>query len=138
MYVLHTSLLSRYFLIRNAIRHYYLCYFIVLTSEPRVPRRNLSLPRLFCSVDVVLVVTFPLFCSDRVLTCRLAWWQRLKRTPHLISEAVCPATNLSTNIERNATVSYSVRWINTDQPNGSHSAFTETMVPYQDGDRSFL
>ena len=72
------------------------------------------------------------------LPCWLAWSQRLKRTPHLISEAVCLATNLSTNIDRNLTVSYSVRWINTDQPNGSHSACTKTMVPYQDGDRNVL
>ena len=125
--------------------------FIVL-NRAHLGKRTLSLPRLLCSVNVVLVVTFPPFCSDRVqlflltrivsscfyLPCWLAWSQRLKRTPHLVSEAVWPVTNLSTNIERNPTASDSVRWINTDQPNGSHSACTETMVPYQDGDRNFL
>ena len=32
----------------------------------------------------------------------------------------------------------SIRWINRDRPNGRHSACTETMVPYRDGDRNFL
>ena len=70
--------------------------------------------------------------------CWLSWWQQLKRTPHLNSEEVFLATNLSTKIERNPTVSDSVRWIDRDRPNGSHSACTETMVPYRDGDRKFL
>ena len=30
-------------------------------------KQTLSLPRLLCSVDVVVVVTFPPFCSDRVV-----------------------------------------------------------------------
>ena len=74
--------------------------------------------------------TASLSCSDRVLliqlpllTCMVA---AVKRTPHLISEEVFLATNLSTNIERNPTVSDSVHWINADRPNGSHSECTET------------
>ena len=76
-----------------------------------------------------------MFCCF-YLPCWLAWWQRLKLTPHLISGAVCPATNLSTNIKQNPTVSNSVCW--TDRPNGSQSVCTKTMVPYQDRDRNFL
>ena len=38
-----------------------------LASCAHLGKRTLSLPRLLCSVDVVLVVTFPPFCSDRVL-----------------------------------------------------------------------
>ena len=37
-----------------------------LASCAHLGKRTLSLPRLLCSVDVV-VVTFPPFCSDRVL-----------------------------------------------------------------------
>ena len=35
-------------------------------SRVHLGKRTLSLPRLLCSVDVV-VVTFPPFCSDRVV-----------------------------------------------------------------------
>ena len=45
-----------------------------LASCAHLGKRTLSLPRLLCSVDVVLVVTFPPFCSDRCfyLPCWLA------------------------------------------------------------------
>ena len=36
-------------------------------SRVHLGKRTLSLPRLLCSVDVVVVVTFPPFCSDRVV-----------------------------------------------------------------------
>ena len=36
-------------------------------SHAHLGKRTLSLPRLLCSVDIVVVVTFPPFCSDRVL-----------------------------------------------------------------------
>ena len=38
-----------------------------LVSCAHLGKRTLSLPRLLCFVDVVLVVTFLPFCSDRVL-----------------------------------------------------------------------
>ena len=115
-----------------------------MTSEPCGPRQADSVftqtPLLCgrCSLCYFSAISFGSCSVVSTYLSWLAWWQRLKQTPHLISEAVCPATNLSTNIERNPTVSDSVRWINRDGPNGSPSACTETMVPYQDGDCNFL
>ena len=37
-------------------------------SRVHLGKRTLSLPRLLCSVDVVVVVIFPPFCSDRVVS----------------------------------------------------------------------
>ena len=38
-----------------------------LVSRTHLGKRTLSLHRLLCSVDIVLFVTFPPFCSDHVL-----------------------------------------------------------------------
>ena len=45
----------------------YVTSLYLVVSRAHLGKRTLSLPRLLCSVDVVLVVTFPPFCSDRVL-----------------------------------------------------------------------
>ena len=51
-----------------AIRHYLLFYLIVLlVSSAHLSKRTLPLPRLLWSADIVLVVTYPPFCSDLVL-----------------------------------------------------------------------
>ena len=51
-----------------AIRHYLLFYFIVLlVSSAHLGKWTLSLPRLLWPADIVLVVTYPPFCSDLVL-----------------------------------------------------------------------
>ena len=51
-----------------AIRHYLLFYFIVLlVSSAHLGKRTLSLPGILWSADIVLVVTYPPFCSDLVL-----------------------------------------------------------------------
>ena len=69
-----------------------------LVSCAHLGKWTLSLPRLLCSVDVVLVVTFPPFCSDRVLLFLLTLLTGTKLYPSsifLYLKHVCTRMNLS-------------------------------------------
>ena len=84
------------------------------------------------------------FCSDCVLLLRSRLLTgvvaAVKANFTLVCEGKgkCLAINLSTETDRNSSVSENLRWITTFPSNGSYSACTEIVVSYQDGDRDFL
>ena len=98
-----------------------------LASCAHLGKRTLSLPRLLCSVDVVLVVTFPPFCSDRVLLFLLTLLTGTKLYPSsifLYLKHVCTRMNLSHRKE----MWEDLKFINTQIKKPSHGCNNNPIV----------
>ena len=98
-----------------------------LVGRTHLGKRTLSLPRLLCSVDVVLVVTFPPFCSDRVLLFLLTLLTGTKLYPSsifLYLKHVCTRMNLSHRKE----MWEDLKFINTQIKKPSHGCNNNPIV----------